>query len=186
MRKVQFGCGSNRLSGWENYDMEIDISQPLPFENESIDVIFTEHCVEHITSPEAYRFFEECFRILKPSPKGFTIDEIECGILRVCVPDITRVLKKLDYDYLLWLKDAGFGDGTYNSAIKNLVVNHGHKSLWTQELLSDCLMSVGFYGTYYREIWQSDFDLLKNLEGHYRAIGYKNAWIESTVVEAIK
>lgn len=184
MRKVQFGCGANRLDGWENYDYEVDITKPLPFENESVDVIFTEHCVEHITVPEAFSFFEECFRILRKSNTDL-YSEYKNGLIRICVPDITRVNQRINSDYLIWLKKAGFGDGSLNSAIKNLAVNHGHKALWTQELLDLCLTSAGFDYVFYREIGQSDFDIFKNVEGHYKAIGHNAAWIESTVVEAI-
>jgi hypothetical protein len=29
--RLHFGCGSNRLPGWTNFDAEVDISKPLPF-----------------------------------------------------------------------------------------------------------------------------------------------------------
>lgn len=48
MRKIQFGCGGNKLDGWENYDRDVNISKPLPFEDNSIRFIFAEHVLEHV------------------------------------------------------------------------------------------------------------------------------------------
>jgi predicted SAM-dependent methyltransferase len=63
MRKLNLGCGGNILAGWENHDMDVDITKPLQYEDNSIDFIFIEHCVEHTTTPDAVRFFAECLRI---------------------------------------------------------------------------------------------------------------------------
>jgi predicted SAM-dependent methyltransferase len=65
MRKLNLGCGGNIIAGWENHDWDVDITKPLPYEDNSIDFIFIEHCVEHTTTPDAVRFFAECLRILK-------------------------------------------------------------------------------------------------------------------------
>ena len=37
MRKIHLGCGERKYIGWENYDREIDMRNPLPFEDNSID-----------------------------------------------------------------------------------------------------------------------------------------------------
>lgn len=82
--KLQFCCGGNRLPGWQNYDMDCDLTKlPLPFESESADVIFIEHGLEHFTVAQAVAILDEFYRVLK---KG--------GKLRVCCP----VLERLDKD----------------------------------------------------------------------------------------
>jgi predicted SAM-dependent methyltransferase len=83
--KVQFGSGGNILKGWRNHDLEsdgVDIRKPLPYADNTVDFILAEHVMEHVTGPEALRFLDECYRILKPG-----------GTLRVCVP----VLDHLDH-----------------------------------------------------------------------------------------
>jgi predicted SAM-dependent methyltransferase len=79
--KLQFGCGGNRLEGWQNYDSEIDIAKPpLPFRDAYADFIFAEHVLEHVPLQEAIRFLRDCHRILKPG-----------GTIRLAVPSIVRI-----------------------------------------------------------------------------------------------
>lgn len=78
---VQFGCGSNRLPDFENWDSEVDITKNLPYGDNTVDFILIEHCLEHVSGPDALHFCEEAYRILKPG-----------GALRVCMP----VLERLD------------------------------------------------------------------------------------------
>lgn len=44
----------------------MDLRQPLPVPNDSVRFLFAEHVIEHITPEEAWRFFHEARRILKP------------------------------------------------------------------------------------------------------------------------
>lgn len=77
---VQFGCGGNRLEYWQNHDAEVDITQRLPYEDETVDYILIEHCLEHVTGPEAFHFMQEAHRILEPG-----------GALRICVPTLSKI-----------------------------------------------------------------------------------------------
>jgi ubiquinone/menaquinone biosynthesis C-methylase UbiE len=72
---LQLGCGGNILEDWENHDEDVDITKPLPFEDQTYDYIMMEHVLEHISGPESLRCLQECFRILR---KG--------GKIRICVP----------------------------------------------------------------------------------------------------
>lgn len=85
--KINLGCGSNVLAGWHNHDWDVDITKHLPWENDSADMIFIEHCLEHVTGPEGFRFMKEAHRVLKPT-----------GVLRICVPQLAKVAnaKKAD------------------------------------------------------------------------------------------
>lgn len=78
--KIQFGCGSNRLEGWKNHDADVNVTKRLPYGDAVAEVVFAEHLCEHISAPECLRFFDECFRILKPG-----------GVLRICVPILDRI-----------------------------------------------------------------------------------------------
>jgi len=85
---LQLGCGTNRLpSPWVNYDYDMDITKPLPFPDNSVRIVFIEHCLEHVSGPDGFRFMKEAYRILEPQ-----------GEFRICVPELIRlpVAKKAD------------------------------------------------------------------------------------------
>ncbi len=175
MRKLNLGCGGNIIAGWENHDMDVDITQPLPYEDNSIDFIFAEHVVEHTDSPTALRFFDECYRILK---KG--------GVARIAVPSVSRVSLRADQQYLDWLGGSGFGEPTMRSALRNIVLNHGHKSCWSEEILDALLYAAGFDGVESHFVGHSNHHELNGIEGHGRVIGDHNNEIETIVMEAVK
>lgn len=81
--KVNFGCGENKLEGWKNHDSELDITKPLPYRDNTVEMILIEHVVEHVSSGQALQFFREARRILKPK-----------GVLRVCIPVLDKIPDK--------------------------------------------------------------------------------------------
>jgi len=175
MIKRQFGCGGNRLVGWENYDIEVDITKPLPFPDESTDRVFAEHVVEHTDSREAFGFFKECYRILKDG-----------GRIRICVPSIDKIHNFANEDYLNWLGQSGFGKACKRSAVENLMVNHGHKTVWSYGTLAAALYGAGFNNPTFNSARQSNDPEFNDIEGHWKVIGNHNADMESIVVEAEK
>lgn len=78
--KVQFGCGSNRLPDFENWDYEVDIRKNLPYGDNTVDFVIAEHVAEHLSGPDVLHFFEQVYRILKPG-----------GVFRVCMPVIENL-----------------------------------------------------------------------------------------------
>jgi predicted SAM-dependent methyltransferase len=169
MRKLNLGCGGNILAGWENHDMDVDITKPLPYEDNSIDFIFIEHCVEHTTTPDAVRFFAECLRILNYE-----------GTLRVAVPSADKIMDLADTGYLTWHGQSGFGDGTKRGAVRSILLDHGHLSAWNHSILESCLFAAGFDPD---KIYSCD---ISELEGHGKVIGDHNNKIETIIMEAVK
>lgn len=167
MRKLNVGCGSNILPGWENHDADMDITKPLPFEYETFDMVLAEHVVEHITTPDAVRFFMEAHRILKIG-----------GTLRIAVPSADAIFRRADKDYLAWHGKSGFGDGTLRSAVSAILLQHGHLSAWNKPILEACLFAAGFDQIYPSRI--------STLEGHGKVIGESNNKIETIVMVAHK
>ena len=89
--KIQFGCGENRLDGWENHDNDLDVTKPLPFADNSAERVMAEHLGEHLTGPELLNFLTECYRILAPG-----------GVMRLCCPFIdTRMTREHARDLTL-------------------------------------------------------------------------------------
>jgi predicted SAM-dependent methyltransferase len=77
----------------EGLDLTLDLRNPLPFDSNSCEMIFSEHFFEHINYPEpVLSLFKECYRVLKPG-----------GILRFSVPDtewpLTDYSKGPEADY---------------------------------------------------------------------------------------
>lgn len=173
--KLNLGCGGNKLPGWHNCDIEVDITKRLPFENASADFVFCEHCMEHVSPADAWRFMGELLRILKPD-----------GVVRLAVPSIERVYDDATPAYLAWLKQAKFGDGTLKSAVENLICGHGHQAIWSIGLLQTCLLAVGFSEVAEVRVGQSEHEELRGVEGHGKVLGEENNLIETIVVEALK
>jgi predicted SAM-dependent methyltransferase len=169
MRKLNLGCGGNILAGWENHDMDVDITKPLQYEDNSIDFIFIEHCVEHTATPDAVRFFAECLRILNYE-----------GTLRVAVPSADKIMDLADSEYLKWHGKSGFGDGTKRGAVRSILLDHGHLSAWNHSILDACLFAAGFDPD---KIYSCD---ISELEGHGKVIGDHNNKIETIIMEAVK
>jgi len=72
--KLHFGCGTKKLVGWINCDNDagcnpdkiIDLTKPLPFEDNSVDEILCWNTMEHLPGLYPMKLLEEIYRILKP------------------------------------------------------------------------------------------------------------------------
>jgi len=173
--KLNFGCGSNKLDGWRNMDAEIDIEKPLPFESNSADAIFSEHCIEHVDYYAAIRFFEEAFRVLKSG-----------GLIRITVPSLEQIMDNGDEEYWRFTTKWQTIGATRRGAMHAILYAHGHKTAWTASLLCATLCYAGFEKLARQAPGQSDFAVLRGLEGHGKVIGEKFNAIESLCFEGIK
>jgi len=173
MIKVNFGCGGNRLNGWNNHDMEVDITKRLPYSDNSVNFIFAEHVLEHVTIQEAFSFLEECYRIM-----------VTGGVIKIIVPTILNITKS-DDDYHKFVGDHKWSDGSYKGAIKSLLFCHGHKTMWDNLLLCKVLNAIGFTSEV-TSLTISKYPELRNLVGHHREIGERFNSLESTCVEGLK
>jgi SAM-dependent methyltransferase len=85
---VEFGCGQSKatkefftdnmkltpdkiigvdIAKCEGVDIVHDLTKfPYPFKDQSVDAIYTCHFIEHLDGIERIKFFNECYRILKP------------------------------------------------------------------------------------------------------------------------
>ena len=87
--KLHIACGRNYKEGWINIDISrkvrkdfrIDINKGLPFPNRSVDFIFSEHFIEHLSYDKGLFFLKEAHRILKPG-----------GVIRTAFPDIDKII----------------------------------------------------------------------------------------------
>ncbi|HNW96916.1 MAG TPA: methyltransferase domain-containing protein [Bacteroidales bacterium] len=106
MSKLQYlnlGCGNHFHPDWKNVDfvsnnknvIAHDLLNGIPFPDNTFDVVYHSHVLEHFPKAKADCFISECFRVLKNG-----------GILRVVVPNLEVIAE----EYLKQLKDALNGD----------------------------------------------------------------------------
>jgi len=74
--KLHIGCGTVYRAGWINVDnnsdhnitkldLNWDVSNPIPYPDNSVDFISSEHFIEHLPIQTAIKFLKECKRVLK-------------------------------------------------------------------------------------------------------------------------
>lgn len=90
-RYLEIGCGPETHPGYLHLDYEWrphidicwDVTRGLPLPSNSMQGVFSEHCLEHIPFSGTDRALAECFRILKPG-----------GRIRISVPDGRLYMRK--------------------------------------------------------------------------------------------
>lgn len=104
---LNLGCGSTFHSDWLNVDFQgrgnevlgYNLELGIPFADDSFDIVYHSHILEHFSKKWAEFFLQECFRVLKPG-----------GLLRIAVPDLENIATA----YLRTLEQAEDGDETAN------------------------------------------------------------------------
>ena len=90
MEYLNLGCGYRFNPKWTNVNFfatgkEViahDLSKSIPFADDSFDLVYHSHVLEHFTKVAATNFIQECYRVLRPG-----------GILRVVVPDLEQIAR---------------------------------------------------------------------------------------------
>ena len=67
---------SSRLDQMSGRMLAHDLAKGIPFPDDSVDIVYHSHVLEHLDRPIARRFLREILRVLKPG-----------GTLRIVVPD---------------------------------------------------------------------------------------------------
>ena len=112
--KLHLGCGTKKLEGWINIDsvtackpdLAHDITQPLPYADQTADEVLAEDLLEHFDKYLRYIVFYEWVRVLKVG-----------GKVTLQVPDFKRTLFKyfkFGYDNFV---DYIFGENMWESEI---------------------------------------------------------------------
>lgn len=99
MKYLNVGCGSRFHSSWSNINFNstgenviaYNLVKGIPFEDETFDVVYHSHLLEHFSKTQAETFLKECYRVLRPK-----------GVLRVVVPDLEQIART----YLMALEKA--------------------------------------------------------------------------------
>jgi len=100
--KLNIGCGSNLKADWVNIDLfqkadlQLDIRENLPFADESVSIVYSEHFFEHLEYPdEALKFLRESWRVLTPG--GIFSLGIPDFVLSITSPFAVQKVQKLNF-----------------------------------------------------------------------------------------
>lgn len=188
MKKLNLGSGDHGLPGWDNLDLVspaiiCDLTKPLPYSDNSVSHIFSEHFIEHLDEVDGFLLMKECYRVLIPD-----------GKLRFCCPDLKQYVDA----YLDWSKDAHPGKEQFTSGVNfiNFAIlgeakqglrylsgvgvsrDEGHKYYYDEDELRRKLTAAGF-SSVVRCVWGiSDTPEFRNREWRKP--------MRDVIVEAIK
>lgn len=132
--KLHLGCGTKIIEGFINIDVRllpgVDIVssiESLPmFEDNSVDLIYCCHVLEHFPRNNVQQILQEWYRILKPT-----------GILRISVPNFEAVVTHYNiHNNLQKLLGLLYGGQTYKENF--------HYNIWDYKTMKTFLESIGF------------------------------------------
>jgi predicted SAM-dependent methyltransferase len=193
VRKIQIGAQSNSIAGWLNLDLlpkshevvYMDATKTFPFPSGSIDYIYTEHMIEHISFSDAQFMIAECFRVLKPQ-----------GRIRVSTPNLAYIVslyqsnktdaqkRYIEFSVDRYLKNSVPTQDVY--VVNNFFRDWGHQFIHDYKSLEYLLTSSGFLQVKSCSVMESTDTHLQNLEQHGKEITPEFNVMESVIVEAMK
>lgn len=150
--KLHVGCGDVYFDGWVNIDKsskaadkKCDLRKGLPYKDNSVTFIYSEHFIEHVTAEQGLRILRDFYRVLRPG-----------GILRIATPDLDYLVEKYispswkDQD---WLETYNYQWIQTRAEMLNICfMEWGHQYLYNEEELERRLREVGF-GKISRQEW---------------------------------
>ncbi len=125
---------------WDHDILIHDLRKPFPWDDCSIDVIYSSHTLEHFTQYEGRTFLQECHRVLKNN-----------GLIRILVPDLQAIVlqyldEKLPVDEFIERRliryDKG-GDGWLRRLFAPLF-RFPHKCMYDTKSLLQLMKELGF------------------------------------------
>lgn len=140
--KVQLGPGQNNyIDGWINVDANkftgrcdiwIDLRNPLPFHNSTVDVFYSHHLIEHL--PDIRLHLKEVFRCLKPG-----------GVYRFGGPNGDSAIKKYIEGDLSWFSNFPDERKSIGGKFENFIFCRGeHLTILTFSMLEEFLSDIGY------------------------------------------
>lgn len=121
--------------------LNFDLTNGIPASDNSLEVVYHSHMLEHLTNNEGIEFLRECNRVLQPG-----------AIMRLLVPDLESFSKKYvegdDFFFDAYRKEALDNDSnlypTRGAIFMGMLHNHGHKMGYDFDTLQYVLKQTGF------------------------------------------
>lgn len=149
--KVNIGSFTNMFhDGWCNVDIlglhqfadvnyykfyQCDVKKGLPYEDKTVDLMFSSHFLEHLTYEEAKGFLVECRRVMK---KG--------AVLRLVLPDAEKLIDCYKENKLQIFDEINDGSAASNSQASKLwaLLFSGHASAFDWDTIDKLGRETGF------------------------------------------
>lgn len=154
-----------------------DLVKGIPAKDESLDVIYHSHFLEHLSYIEGINFTRDCFRTLKSG-----------GLMRIVVPDLELWIQNYSTNNKFFLDEYRKVLHPYNeiyntkgAIFMGMLHNHGHKMGYDFETLKFVLEMNGFAKITRKLLQQSDLPDIETVEP-YRPVKA----MESLCVECYK
>lgn len=141
------GCGHHRMAGFIHVEISVgknksgppdilaDITDRIPLEDNSVDLVFSRATLEHLTYRELINHLLECQRILKTG-----------GCVRMVLPDFDAMIKEYEHK-IYWLdieKNPDLPNENYVDSFIARALYHDHYYLHNFDTLSRALRKTGF------------------------------------------
>jgi predicted SAM-dependent methyltransferase len=170
VRKLHIGCGTFVLDGWLNTDLhpkqssvvQLDATQPFPLPSNSVDVIYSQHMIEHVPYDGGLALLKEAHRVLKPG-----------GLVRIATPDLQFLLnvysrpeEPVHERYVVWSIERHIPNAPYvNRAFvfNNYFRDWGHSFIYDEPTLRTAMQMAGFPAPERYALNQSAEPTLSNL-----------------------
>lgn len=179
---LHIGCGTNYFEDWINIDnnsdnniqkldLNWDLRNPLPYKDHTVDYIYNEHFLEHLTVEEGLKTLKDFKRVLKYG-----------GVLRIAMPDLKDVIKIYNNDN--WKIDTAESFSKYGLSFIQTKAEYlnialrwwGHQWLYDWEELERRLKEAGFTSIKQCKIGESE---------HHKLIGLETRNESNLIAEAI-
>lgn len=150
--KINIGSYINMFHyGWVNFDIidlsgfaqangykfqQLDARKGIPFKDNTVDLIYSSHFIEHLTFEEGYKFLQECHRVMKPG-----------GIFRLTMPDSEKLINLYKENKLNLLNEINDGNAAAKSELEKLwsFLFPGHGSAYDWNNIKLKAESIGFH-----------------------------------------
>lgn len=151
-----------------------NLCKKLPWENNSVDVIYSSHTLEHLSRAEGLKLLQECHRVLKTD-----------GIIRIVIPDLKHIIslyeqKKVEAYEVLDLLHVSYSsslDGYWKQKVAPFI-RSPHKCMYDDSCLRRIMSDMGFLVTS-KSPFESSIEDISIIEKESRTK-------ESVIVEGVK
>jgi len=158
---------------WNDEIFIQNLLKRLPWADNTVNIVYSSHTLEHMSKEEGLAFLKECHRVLR---KG--------GIIRILVPDLKSVIKRYEGGVIRaddFVEDLGvlyIQKGNYLKDKMAPFIQFPHKCMYDTPTLIEILNKIGF-DVKNRGFLESDIPDIKDIELESRTFN-------SVIVEGIK
>ncbi len=192
IRKLQIGAGRIDYPGWLNTDIEpgpgevyLDATKRFPVPDASINYIFGEHVIEHLSYEDGLLMLRECYRVLAPG-----------GKIRFATPNLLKYIQLFQEPKTAEIRDylgrkIAIHGWPQSSHPELMILNmemrsFGHRFLYDPSTLTDRLSQAGFRMIVEFSPGESDDPQLRGIESRHTNLWRPVNDFEAMVLQGVR